>query len=465
MTIHEHCIARLRRRIGVLLAVRHVAMFLAAWAFLWGTAVVVLRVALAVAPLDLLWGLAAVPVLIGLAAVLALRRLPAADNVRALLDRESGAGGLLLAAEERELGGWADVLPPAPRLRVRWHGGPAWAFLGAGALFLATSLLVPQQLVSLIPGHGLEIGAEVARLTAQLEVLKETAVLEPARAESLEQKLGQLKEHASGEDPAKTLEALDHVQNVASRAAQEAAESAVQKTERLARAETLAEGLSQAAGEIEPRLQAEAMAELAGLAANAAAENKILGKGLDAQALKDCKAGTLSPDQLKKLAEALRGARKDLAGTLEKLRRANLIDLEALAKCERAGRCNCTGMARLLKEGGKESVRAMLSRCQNPGRGGPEGGGPAELTWGEPSSEEGTKFKEEALPPAAVAALRESRLVGLGTAPPSVEKSGGPSQPGALGQAAPGAGSAHTQVVLPRHRGAVERYFERAAGK
>lgn len=466
MTVYEHTIARLRRHIGVLLVVRQAALLLAAWAFVWGIAVVVLRVTLGVAPLELLWGLLGVPILVVVAAVLALRQLPASGTLRALVDRASGAGGMLLAAEEKELGGWTDSLPPTPCLRVRWHGSHAWALLSAGALFLAVSLLCPQQLVSMTPGRSLEIGNEVAKLTAQLEVLKDAAVLEPERAESLEQKLGQLKEKASGEDPAKTLEALDHVQDVVSRAAQEAAESAVQKTEQLARTGTLAEGLSEAAGAIEPRLQAEAMAELARLAEKAAAENKLSDKGLDAEALKACKSGSLNPEQLKKLAEALRGARKDLAGTLEKLSRAKLIDPETLAKCERAGRCNGKGMAKCLKEGGKQAVCDILSECQRPGRGGVnEGPGAAELTWGTPSSEEGAKFKEETLPPAAVAALKESRLVGLGKAPPAPEKSGGPSQPGALGQAAPGAGSAHTQVILPRHRGAVERYFERTPGK
>jgi hypothetical protein len=71
------------------------------------------------------------------------------------------------------------------------------------------------------------------------------------------------------------------------------------------------------------------------------------------------------------------------------------------------------------------------------------------------------KFKEEALPPAELEALKGSRLAGLSREAPTVEKGGTPSKSGALQGAAAGTGSAHTQVVLPRHRGAVERYFER----
>src|SRR5262249_32673087 len=144
--------------------------------------------------------------------------------------------------------------------------------------------------------------------------------------------------------------------------------------ERLARAETLAEGLRQAAGALDAGVEAEAMAELAGLTQKAAAETNLLDKHLDAQTLKDCKAGKLSAEQLKRLAEALRGSKQDVAATLEKLRRANLIDPEVLAKCACAGCCDGAAMAELLKEqGGKQAVADLLSRCQGAekaGRGG-----------------------------------------------------------------------------------------------
>jgi hypothetical protein len=471
MNVHERTISHLRRRLAGLLVLRQVVTLLTAWAFLWGTVVLVLRAALAVSPIHLLWGLVAVPALLGLAAAMALKRLPSSAVVRAVLDRASGSGGLLLAAAEQDLGAWQRALPPVPPLRVRWHGRRAWVLLGTGILFLGIGLAFPQRLVSLAQSRTLEIGKEVERLTGQLEVLKEEAILEAARAESLKQKLGRLKAEASGEDPVKTLEALDHVQNVASRAAKEAAEGAVQKTEQLAKAEALAEALHQAAGQIEPRIEAEAMAELAALAQKAAAETKLLDRHLDGATLKACKAARLTPDQLRRLAEALRGSKKDLAAMMEKLRRANLIDLETLAQCDQAGRCNGAALAECLKGArGKESVADLLSRClgkgNRPGRGGvTEGPGAAELTWGKESSDEGVKFKEEILPPAAVAALKESRLVGLGKSAPSVEKGNAPSFPGALGQTRPDGGSAQTQVILPRHRGAVERYFERAPSK
>ena len=136
MSIHELAVLRLRRRIALALGLKQAVILLAAWAFLWGTAVVVLRVTLGVAPVDLLWGLAAAPVLLGMASAIGLRRLPTSVKMRALYDRASGAGGLLLAEAEKDLGGWTEALPVPPDLRVRWHGGRAWTLLGCPCISL-----------------------------------------------------------------------------------------------------------------------------------------------------------------------------------------------------------------------------------------------------------------------------------------------------------------------------------------
>jgi hypothetical protein len=472
MTDHEQAMGRLRRRLALALLLKHALAFFTVWAFLWGTAVLVLRLTAGTSPLVLLWGLAAVPVLGGLAVVPARRRQPSPTAVRALLDRASGCGGLLLAAAEHDLGRWERMLPPPAGLRVRWHGARACTLFAAAMVFLATALLFPERLATLGASRGLEIGNEVARLLGQIDLLKQAAVLEPERADSLKENLAKLKKNASGESPAKTLEALDHVQNTVSKAAKEAGEAAVGKTENLAKAEALAEALAKAGADVDPKVKAEALAELAALAQKAAADSKLVEKHLDAKALKDLKAGKLSPGQMKKLAQALRGGRQDLTRLLEKLSAARLIDPELRKACDKAGLCDAEGLAKLLKEGaGKMAVGEMLAKCkgkvegERPGRGGvTEGPGAAALTWGDKSSEEGVKFKEEALPPAAVKALKESRLAGLGKEAPSTEKTD-PSVPGALGQAAAGGGSANTAVILPRHRATIQRYFERPARK
>ena len=82
------------------------------------------------------------------------------------------------------------------------------------------------------------------------------------------------------------------------------------------------------------------------------------------------------------------------------------------------------------------------------------------MTWTEGSDQKNAKFKEKALPPAAVAGLQDSQMVGLSAAAPEVQK-GNLAAHGALNNAASGGGAAYTQTILPRHKGAVKRYFDR----
>ncbi len=90
------------------------------------------------------------------------------------------------------------------------------------------------------------------------------------------------------------------------------------------------------------------------------------------------------------------------------------------------------------------------------------GRGDAELTFGDESDETGVKFTERSLPAASLEAMKESKLVAVTAGAPEVDADAGPSEGGALTGAAGGGGGAYTRTVLPRHRSAVRRYFERS---
>ena len=83
------------------------------------------------------------------------------------------------------------------------------------------------------------------------------------------------------------------------------------------------------------------------------------------------------------------------------------------------------------------------------------------MTWKDPASKEGAAFKEQVLSPGSSARLEQSGLLGVSSSAPAAEEGAAPSSGNALSGAAAGGGSAHTHTVLPRHRGTVERYFER----
>jgi hypothetical protein len=83
----------------------------------------------------------------------------------------------------------------------------------------------------------------------------------------------------------------------------------------------------------------------------------------------------------------------------------------------------------------------------------------------EPSSEEGTTFKEQVLPQASLNALKDSQKLGITVGAPTIEGDDSLSITGTLDSAQGGDGQTFTQTVLPRHRSAVKRYFEREPEK
>ena len=112
---------------------------------------------------------------------------------------------------------------------------------------------------------------------------------------------------------------------------------------------------------------------------------------------------------------------------------------------------------------GFSDLTDALADSDKAGKGGvTRGPGAAKLNFGDETTEDGFKFKEEALPPARLQALKDSKVQGLSAGAPQKGGEAGPTQAGALAGSQAGDGSASTQVVLPRHRGAVERYFDRA---
>src|SRR5262249_49520352 len=157
----------------------------------------------------LLWGAMGIAIAIGAGAALARKQLPSRGSVRALLDNRNDCGGLLMADADADLGAWR--MPEIALPRLRWREARAFGLLAASFAFVAISLLAPVRFATINAARPMDVSREVENLAAQIEALKEAQVIEEAKAEALEQKLDQLGQEASGEDPAKTWEALDHL--------------------------------------------------------------------------------------------------------------------------------------------------------------------------------------------------------------------------------------------------------------
>jgi hypothetical protein len=159
--------------------------------------------------------------------------------------------------------------------------------------------------------------------------------------------------------------------------------------------------------------------------------------------------------------------KQNVRNMLDKLNKNGLTDLKNLERNQQMGQCNASGLSEFLEQNAQEMtmeemLTAWAEKSQKPGKGGIDRGrADAPLVLGDSASEDGLKFKEQALPPASLEALKESERIGISIGSPMPDKSGQPSQPGVLNNAAGEGGSAFTQTVLPRHRSTIQRYFER----
>ncbi|HKQ89273.1 MAG TPA: hypothetical protein VJZ77_01225 [Blastocatellia bacterium] len=466
---HDQSIHRFIRKLSLLLAFRQSLAFVTIWFFIWGAVALVLRAASATPRGRLLWGATGIAVAVIAAAFVSKRRLPSRDSVRAMLDSRNDCGGLLMAGADADLGTWRvpDVILP----RLRWRKARAFGMLAASFAFVLISLLAPVRFAAINAARPMDVSREVENLSAQIEALKEAQVIEEAKAEALEQMLDQLGREASGEDPAKTWEALDHLNDAVEKAAKEAAETANARQERLARAEALAEGLTAGADQLDSKTMTEAMRTLGEMAREAVKENESLAGDLSPETLEAIKSGLLKAEQLKDLSKALSQGKSALNQKLSKLSQSGQfgqlerINPNSLKGGAQANRRDNSGLARFLKENAEKMSVDEATLQWYGGKGGLDRGrGDAAMTWTDGSGEKDARFKEKILPPSSVAGLNDSQLVGLSASAPTVD-TGGVAAHGALNSAASSGGSAYTQTILPRHRGAVRRYFDRPQSK
>ena len=109
----------------------------------------------------------------------------------------------------------------------------------------------------------LDISGEIQSLEEQVTVLEKEDVIEAEEAKTLREKLEKMGKDASGVDPVKTWEALDHIQDNLKRVAEKAAEEATAEAEELSEAEYAAASLERKLTPPNPEELADALRDLA----------------------------------------------------------------------------------------------------------------------------------------------------------------------------------------------------------
>jgi septal ring factor EnvC (AmiA/AmiB activator) len=452
----ERVIQQLRRQLLLVTFGQHALRYGAGWLLGWGLLALVWRVVAQATSAKLLWGAAG---LLGVGVVASWqvwRRCPAEATLRAWLDQQNHCGGLLMAAGEGTLGAWEVPALSAPRLR--WRSRQPLGLFALAATFLAASLLLPVRLPGSSTARAFDLTREAEQLKAELTALQEAGALTEEKAQSFEQQLQQVQHEATASDPVKSWEALDQLNDALSHSAREAAQQQAQQQQQLDQAAALTKALQTGASQLNEQTLTEAMQTLSSLTQQALQnEAQALPRELQ-QALQ---AGKLNAAQLQQLAQALQQKQGRLNQQLSKLAQSGLIKPGDLKQGATAGQRDHSGLAKHLAEHAQKQPLAKTLGDWCAGKGGvTRGRADAELNFGEMAREEGAKFKEKTLPPAAVSELQNSQLLGLSAAAPAVQ-TGAAAAHGALNQTAARGGSAYTQTVLPRHKGAVKRYFDR----
>ena len=394
---------------------------------------------------------------------LAVRKVPSSNTIRAALDRHGSLGGLLMTAGDMDIGRWDREIACVPTPTLRWQPGRQSMLFFCSVAFLIAAFLAPDRYLPSGNETALQIGGEIEKLTEKIQVLKQEHILPPEKAQVLEKDLDRIRQEALGKDPAKTMETFDHLEQSLGKAAADAAESAIKQTEMASQTQQLAKALEGAQAQMDPKQFREAMKELAHLAEQSAAESESLADSFSEELAEACRQGDLTDQQLAELCEALGQCKACQRARLVKLIEARLIDGTKLLLCEEAGECDEAALVDALCQCDSDEELAAVLACRGlPGRGGiTRGRADAVMTWQQDVNKGDAAFKEQVLPPAAVASLKQSRLVGVSVGDPTSAKPTGGSSGGALDLARAGGGEARTQIILPKHEKTVQRYFNR----
>ena len=281
MAHHDALVNRFSSRLAAWCILRQSVAAVTLWSFLWGTAVLILRAATSIPTPWLLCGAIGIPLAIAFAIRIAISKLPDSTTLRAFLDSTAGCGGLLMAGDEHDLRGWKKTMPRIEQPRFIWKARRPLVLLAIATGFVILVFVIPIKHALYTADAQLDVARQTDRLDAQIRVLKEEKILEPERAQSLQEKLGQIRAESAAKDPAKTLEAIDYLHDIVSQAAKKSAEGMAREAKELAKVEASAEALDKAAESLDEKANTALMKELSAMAEKAANEGEALKEELD----------------------------------------------------------------------------------------------------------------------------------------------------------------------------------------
>ena len=303
------------------LFLRDAAAFCAAALFLGGALVLLKRIVFRQwHPYVPIVGTAALVVLaLVLAYVRASRRTPSKRQLTIWLDATTDCGGFLSASLETDCSAWADriEMPPAPELNMAFPAPHVAAFLTA-AVFFAASLFIDLGQAFQTGPSALDVHEEQTELESKLEILEQEPLVPQDEIEAARETLEELVENSSSANPARTFEGIEALRNLADSLAAEAGRSLEHSIDNFDKLSQTASALSQMSPDVPGR--SKALEQFKQLAEQLAGDDAALAEFLKQSG--DNLAGSMTPEQLRSLAEQLANGGQDLKDRLEQLAQA-----------------------------------------------------------------------------------------------------------------------------------------------
>ncbi|MDR2706760.1 MAG: hypothetical protein LBC02_13345 [Planctomycetaceae bacterium] len=513
-----------RYRLFGMLFLKKVIAFTAVFLFLWGIAILTLRVGGWYEPNFVAISLTAYVVVPLLAWLTAWKLLPDDRKLGAILDRDNQSGGLVMSSFEKELGDWNSFMKTINIPKIYWQSPQTIGLILFAFCFAVISLLLPVSAFSVPTRNRLNVEDQVRRLTSQLNTLEEENILEVEEVETRKIDLERIQNNADGLGPVKTFDALDHIENRMNQKVAEAVENAQRTTETLAEAEALSQQVQEISSELDESTAKSLMEGLAHSLEEMLAQNSELAKDLketlektasetqqNKNENKDNKNGNenkneneqkkekammeslkkmmndnnlqnLTPEMLQQLCETMKQCQGNCERMCESLQNAGFpIDQDLLKKLSEAKKvdreeaermlsdlwancdgCNgeCPGAGDRQGERKKSSISPRYTKKQDWTTDPNEEPGDTRFT--KDADEEGAEFKATFLPLSDLEAFRNSQKIGASISSPDFDPNNATeNQGGAITKTDGGNGTAHNRTIYPQHRGTVERFFKR----
>jgi len=474
---------------SLLLALRYLTFY----NFIAGSLFLLLR-QLRLASIDFVgFSLAGIPVCLLVALAVAFRSQLADERAMALIDSHNSSGGMLLAEFETGDHSWKSRQGPLtpPRLRLNLNRRlPALLF---SLLFIALSVIIPVRQASGDRDPRLDLQEMQQNAMAQVEALEEAGLIDEKKADELNETIEQIISASDRNDPSKTFEAFDQLQEKMRKDGAAGAEKMLSEQENLQTLQSLADQLKNADSQEKMKQALDALRDkLEECGLDAASMKQPGGNSLENKMQQAGEGGegstAAAAEAAQQLQEYMQQRAEEMRAAAEKLVKARLLDRKTYEKLKQEGRLRPATEADLAPGSGADLVIAPAdaegeqpgdggsgSGSQNgqpglmvvdPKSGGASGqagrdGGTAPLNFSRESSEHSLKFKDEALPTPASTDLEDSVAIGMAISAPQIDTAEGQGSSGPVDWQKSDKSGGESDVILPKHRSAVKRYFER----